>query len=545
MTPAQWAFAAATAALVVACVRGVPAPDWRRLGHPALWGAGLLLLLTVGVRAALVQPTLVHADRAAPELVDCILQFPAPCATRGATYGQYGFLVTGALARLFGRDLNAVFWAMQLVGVLDVALLAILAGRLSGSPYAALIAVAVTGTNPIFLRVAASEDMHNVGLALALLALVAMDVFAASRRTAALMAATLALALMVHTRQTFYAFVPCAFVLALGRGGRGLARSRAFLAAGAAVVAVLVVRVTRSEPGNVLENMVAILGEPVLLPTLLRHHALVDVPRFGVLAMLTLPALVWACLAGRLARAAAIAFVVNFLLTLPCGMPSPGVELAQRLPAFATAMLLVALAGAALLESRVRPSRRAIAGLTAAGALFVVQPVFPGWNVLRMRTPIHREYLAVQAAAAMLPRQIMLVTSPIAAADASGGLRYAGLLRRLGKTIRTVPADEPAAISPGAVFLEGVDCWTYSFNELAALPGESRDQVRWDYVLFGRQPSPLRPPAGIRPECRPFVEHGTPVGAVGVIADPPDDPPFLFYSAPSVPVRFLTLHAAT
>ncbi len=543
MTSSTIAFASATAALLLAIAFSLRRPASRTLTHPAMLGAVVLFVVSVVVRAVSVQPTLVHADVVAPELVDCVLESPRVCTTRGGSYGQYGFLFLGALTRPFGNDLNAVFRVMAIVGALNVALLAVLAHRLSGSPYGALLAVAVTGTNPVFMRVAGSEDMHNVGLLLALVALVAMDVFAVARRTAPLVAAVLVLCLLIHTRQTFYVVVPCAFLLGLARGGLDLLKSARFWGAGLVVVAVLATRIAASaEAGGLAQQMLGIFAEPVLLPTILRYHALLDVARFGPLPVLTVAAVIWACCDGWVARATAVAFALNFVATYPCGMPSPGVEFAQRLSVVAFGALLVAIAGVAVLESRVPQRSRAAAGLCAAAVLTVLPPFFPGWRVLGIRTPIHQEYLAVESAAADLPQAFTLVKLPTAEATVHGYSRYAGLLARLGKDVHVVPSSDLMAAPPPWVFLEDIECWTYAFRELTgATDDRPVGEVRWDKVLFGRLPSPLRPPDGPRPECRPFQREGTPIGPRGAIRDPADDPPFLFYAGGVVPIQFYEL----
>jgi hypothetical protein len=428
----------------------------------------------------------------------------------------------------------------------NVALLGVLAHRLSGSPYGALFAVAVTGTNPVFMRVAGSEDMHNVGLLLALVALVGMDVFAVTRRAAPLAAAVLALCLLIHTRQTFYVVAPCAFLLGLARGGPDLLRYPRFWGASLVVVVVLVTRIAASAAaGGLVQQMAGIFAEPVLVPTILRHHTLLDVARFGLLPVLTVAAVIWACFDGRVARATAVAFALNFVVTYPCGMPSPGVELAQRLSVAAFGALLVAIAGAAVLENRVPQPWRAVAGLGAAAVLTVLPPFFRGWHVLGVRTPIHQEYLAVESAAAELPQAFTLVKVPTAEATVHGYARYAGLLERLGKRVRVVPSSELAAAPRPWVFLEDIECWTYAFRELTGAaddrPTGRMREFRWDKVLFGRQASPLRPPAGPRPECRPFQHEGTAIGPRVVIRDPEDDPPFLFYAGGEVPIQFYEL----
>lgn len=539
-------FAVATAALVLALVACVRSPAPRAWTHPALLGAAGLFGAVMIVRALSVEPTIVHADVVGPELVDCVLQWPGACTGRGASYGRYGFFLLGGLTRMFGDDLGAVFRANALVGGLDVALLALLAHRLSGSPYGALFAVAVAGTNPVFMRVAGSEDMHNLGLLLALVALVAMDVFAVRRRAPALVAATLALVLMVHTRQTFYVFAPCAFVLGVARGGRDLLQSRGFVAAGVVVGAVLATRIlANAASGGLVQQMAGVFGELVLMPTIVRHHALFDVTRFGALPILQAASLVWAWRGDATARAVLLAFALNFVLTYPCGMQSPGVEFAQRVSVVACGALLVAIAGAAVLEARVAASSRPVAGLVAALVVTALPPLFPGWRVLGVRTPIHQEYLAVEAAAAALPPAFTLVKAPTAEATVHGEARYAGLLARSGKDVRVVPSSALADAPRPWVFLEDVECWTYSFRELTGAgdgrPTGPMGRIRWDKVIFARMVSPVRPAAGPRPECRAFLGEGRAIGPGAVIREPEDDPPFLFYSDRRIPIQFYEL----
>src|SRR5262249_32315679 len=151
-------------------------------------------------------------------------------------------------------------------------------------------------------------------------------------------------------------------------GGRDLLRCRKFWGAGVVVLAVLGLRiVTGASLDNLTQNMMQIFAEPVLLPVLLRHHALLDIVRFGPLPALTIAAVAWACFDGWVARATASILAANFIATYACGMSSPGVELAQRVAVFAFGMLLVAMAGAAVLESRVGDAHRDLAGLFTAG----------------------------------------------------------------------------------------------------------------------------------------------------------------------------------
>ncbi len=542
MSPTSWGFAGATAALVVAFILGIPRPQRSGPIHPALIGAALIFLTSLAVRALFVEPTLVHADVAAPLLVDCALQFPLPCTNRGASYGQYGHWLLGAMAVPFGRDLDAVFTAMQIVGALNVALLATLAYRLSGSAYGALFTVAVTATNPIFMRVAASEDMHNIGLLLGLIAFLAMDFFARTRRVLLLFAVVLALGLMIHARQTFHLFAPCVFLLGLARGGASILRSRAYWIAGLMVLAVLLQRAIASDSANLGQQMATILSQPILAPTILRYHGLFDVIRFGPLALLTLAAIVWACLAGGVARVVALIFGMNFIVTYPCGMASPGVEFAQRISVFALAMLLCGMAGAAFVERRVVRERQLATGMGIAFLLSVIPPLFPGWQTLSELTPIHREYLAVETAAESLPTEFWQVTLVPTDTNSYGGSRYKGLLERTGRVVHTVPVGEIDGKPRPWIFLENIECWTYSFPEVAG-GGDGGDQpreqrYRWDLVIFGRQRSTIRPPAEVRPQCDPILRDSLPLGPEQLLANVEDDAPFLFYSTSTVPVRF-------
>ena len=80
------------------------------------------------------------------------------------------------------------------------------------------------------VRVAASEDAHNLAVLLGLTGIFGLDVYATERRRAPLVAGVAALLLMLDTRQTLYVFAPAAFLLAWARGGRPLRRDLPLLA---------------------------------------------------------------------------------------------------------------------------------------------------------------------------------------------------------------------------------------------------------------------------------------------------------------------------
>jgi hypothetical protein len=112
----------------------------------------------------------------------------------------------------------------------------------------------------------------------------------------------------------------------------------------------------------------------------------------------------------------------------------------------------------------------------------------------------------------------------------------------MGKNAHPVLVDEAADSPRPWMFLENIECWTYSFYEVAGIEkaeaAPDAFEQRWDLVIFGHQRSPIRPPAEMRPQCERVLRNSTPVGPAQVIADVEDDPPFLFYAVDSVPIRF-------
>ncbi len=547
VTQQQWIFTAATVALLVSGLVGAKPSLRSERPHPSILAGGALFLVAVLVRLLYVRPTLVHADMLGPAILDSFLDFPAEAQFK-SSYGRYGFFAVGALARLFGRDAEALFLAMSFVGMASVLLLGVLAARLVGSPHAFLLGIAMAGFHPAMMRVAASEDMHNVGLLLGLVALLTMDQYATHRRIASLLASVIALGLLMHTRQTFYLFAPFAFVIALFRAGPRLLRDLDFWAAGLAVVLVLVPRAlaTQRYEGSALPAILFVLGSADAAPDLFRHHVVFDVGRYGLLPMVSVASLLLAPFGPRVLRGYTLLFLAYFVATYPCGFPSPGVELAQRLPTLAIALLITSAMGAHLLEQRCPQALRARAGWVLAGLIVANLALSPGLRLVRERTPDYLEYEAVAAQLDALPEAFTLVILP-SVGIMDGYSRYAGMLRRAGKQVEVVLPDARRAAPEPQIFLEGVACWTYTFRELTGIEDEIRDRdqlpLRFDRVLFGRQVSSLRPPPRMRPECAELLDGSVPLGRSAVVRHPVDDPPFLFYATDSLPVRFHALRA--
>ncbi len=102
-----------------------------------------------------------------------MLSFPT-ASTRRATYGQGSFVVLGAIAAAVGRSVENVFRANAVIQTGALGFAAGLAAR-AGGPWAALGTLAAGALSPLMLRVAASEDAHNVAVCAGLLGMLWAD----------------------------------------------------------------------------------------------------------------------------------------------------------------------------------------------------------------------------------------------------------------------------------------------------------------------------------------------------------------------------------
>ena len=564
MTAHQGALVAVTA-VFVACSWRVAAfelRDARRNGRrwtPAIAAACVAAILAL--RLALVSPSFVHANFHAVALLDAVFAFPNEAAHR-SEYGQFGFLVLGAIAAAFGRTFETVCVANQVFAVLALGALAALAARLTARPAAGAAALALGALHPALLRVAASEDAHNLAVLLGAAALLAVDVYVERQSCASLVAAACALALMINTRQTFYLFVPCALALALTRGSREILRRRSFIAAALLVTAALAIRLaatlgSRSDMVT-LRTVPVLLVSPAVIGWILRFNPLLDVVRFGpVGTILLLVGLVrCASRAGDL-RGLAGAFLFVFVTTLPFGFPTPGVEFGFRMPALALGLVVEAVGAAWLLEHARRwPVRRwtGRAARTAPFALLAAAPIVslltPGWASARTLSADFEEYRFVRSVAPALPQDIVLVRIPAqepAPAYALPKSAFDAISFRVVESGSLGRSD----FSRPVLFLAGVQCFAYSLGELAGIDANSARAAAPDVirrlapVTFGRElGSPLLlPPPGMRAECESLLTGATPIGPSGAIVHPTQDVPFALFREDPVPLQLYRLAA--
>jgi hypothetical protein len=491
---------------------------------------GLATLVAAIVRLILARPTFLHANFHGSMLVEAILNFPEGSGGRDRTYGHFGFLLLGLVARLFGRRFEVVCAANQLFSAATLFLMAWMAYRYTQDRRSAWWVLALGWLHVAMVRVAASEDAHNLAVLLGWIALFGLDVYAESKKRLWLLVATLAIVAMIHTRQTLYPLVPCLYGLALARGGRGLWRRGEFLASLAAVAAAVALRVitTLSVPSEQTSFIIIglILATPRLVLHILVHHPLFDIFRFHPLVPVLLLAGAWiAWRRGGPLRASTLSFALCFLVSFATAWHTPGVELAFRLPAVSLGILLCGVGGAAIF------TRWALIAVAA-----LVPLCLPSFHELRQQSADFLEYRFAEEAASQLPREFVLVT-PSVSRSAPSWTPPLGPLRRAGVNV-TVGGRDP---SLPRLFLSGVECWGWSMGELIGLDDPAkvtREQLsEWGTAVVDGDLSRLKLPDHIRPEC----QTGTPIGPEGSIDHPLQDEPFVIYGVDSIPLRFYRL----
>lgn len=520
-------------ALAVAAALAVARQLTERAFAAAIVAAAALVAIA---RALVVTPTFLHANRHGGPIVEAILGAPSSAMERVKTFGRFGFLALGAIAALLGRRFEVVCAANECFAAATLVLIAWTAYRWSGSRWAAAFTLAAAALYVPIVRVAVSEDAHTLALLLGWLAIVSLDVHARTRDRAALVAATLALLLMIHTRQTLYVFVPCAYALAWTRAGRA-ARLELYASAGF-VTAVVASRAsvtfgTSSEQTSFV-MIVRLFSIPRLMLTALVHHPLFDVVRFGpALTLLFAAGALWALRHGGAARVALGGFALCFVVSLPTAWHTPGVELAFRLPALTLALALAGCGGARLV-AHLHDRRLRLACLTA---VLLAPLAGRAFGELRRPSADFVEYRFLRALAPTLPRELALQTLPVDRSAPS--YRFpVGLLERAGIHVL---APQPGSTTP-TFFFAGIQCWGWSMGELIRLgddPLRLMGPALTDLGVAAVQGdlAHAQPPARMRPECARLMARSRPFGRTGAIVAPTQDPPFVLYGVDPIPLE--------
>jgi hypothetical protein len=502
--------------------------------------AALLIgvLLTIWLlRLALFPPSLIHANFHGISILDSVLDPSAP--RQRAEYGPVSFVVLGVAAQLFGATLDTVAAVNQFFAVLTLGVLGILAARWSGASLALWGTLACGALNPLFSRTGASEDAHVLAVLLAALGLLCLDLAAERGAHLWLALGAGALVLAVYTRQTIYLWPPIAFGVAIARSPRRVLRWPAFWPAASLVAAALVVRVLSAQHAGA--DMVSIsalprfYARPAMIVSLLAWHPFFDVARFAAAYLpLGLFGAVVLLRRGALGAAWLTGSAAYFLLTLPFGWASPGIELAFRLPAAALAFIAVGAGAGVLLQRPVTAGLVALAAL-APGAL-------SGWDEARRVSPSAQEWRWLERQAAALPKRVAIVDASLR--DPQPSYRLArGPFRRHGVEVSLVR--EADGMAEPLYFVEGVGCRAFSLVELMdpavrALPDDAAMDWLFDHAMpaLARHEAPpgLLPIPAVRPECAAALNVPT-AGEEVVIDAAPGEWPFVAYGASPVPLR--------
>lgn len=519
--------------------RGV-APHGARLAVATIaLAAGAL-----AARLALTQPTFLHANFRGAPLVDQILVFPQAADSLGH-YGQLSFLVLGAWAKLAAwtklgaPSLETVAAANQTFAAITLGLAGWVTARWTGRAWCAPLVVVVGALQPALVRVAASEDAHNLAVLFGWAALLAMDVYATARDRAALAAAVMATALMVLTRQTLYLWAFAVVGMAVARGGWAILRRLEMRIATALVLLAVAIRVGTTfsgEPTQVVLPAVMFSSFGMMLD-LLRYHPILDIARYALLLLpLELLGIVAIARSSPVRRGYFVFLGAVFALTLPFGFPEPGVECSFRLPVM-TLVLVAAGAGAEVLF-RAGWTGRAL--LLAAAASPVALPT---WGMLRARSPQLAEYLYLRDAVRLLPERFVFVD--ILPHEPMPSYRVPDHALRRGHDVWRFELDRISAVDrTGPVFfLAGVQCRAWSAAELAGLRGDDLSfAVIREYFrapVAHRIFRDVRAPDTIRPECAKILAHSVPVGEPMYIEHPIEENPFALYGAAPIKVQLV------
>jgi hypothetical protein len=525
--------------------RAIQRGTWRAHRRLAATTAALAVA-TLAARLAAFPPSFVHANFRGPALVDAMLRWPHPAEELGS-YGQATSFLLGAAAASLGRRFEVVATSNAVAGVVALVLAGALAARWTGRLRCLPLALALGALSPELARLACSEDAHVLGAVFGLAALLAIDVYAARRDRAALVAAVAAAALMVDSRQTYYAWAPCVVAMGAARGGRRLWARPDFILASLAIGLALVGRLVATGVNEPMQVAMPILAfsSARIVGALVVHHPLLDVTRHALPLLPFELVGLFALRRAPMRRAVLALLAVTFVVTLPFGFPLPGVECSFRLPLLLLALALAA-AGAELLWSAHVAGRVGVA--LAVGAPILL----PSWRELRRASPVTQEYLFVRdVAARSLGRTFTL--AELRAVDPMPAYRLADGALPLDATITRVDVRRLSAadLSRAPVyFLAGVQCRARSALELGGFTQKvetlSADDLRavlvapMEHRIVGGAP----PPSTMRAECAALLDRAAPAGPESLIAAPDEENPFALYGDAPITLRFYRLTAA-
>jgi len=210
------------------------------------------------------------------------------------------------------------------------------------------------------------------------------------------------------------------------------------------------------------------------------------------------------------------------------GFPTPGVELAFRVPVIALAVLL----GAVAFAESAAPRWVQLAGALGCLALPLV---FPARALLSWQATDYLDYLALRERVALLPPAVTVVQLPSEDPSWQPPLH---LFRQRGIDARLAPIANAQDPQRPAVLVAGVQCWGHAlgegldvtFENVRALLGPTFERV------YAHDVDPRRDgvSAVLRPDCARFIEGAERVGTE-VELPVTQDAPFATYAVDRVP----------
>ena len=441
--------------------------------RPRLLAEWAFWLVVAFIVRAWLPPDFIHANLHGYDLLEDVLRFPAPGGYR-PTQGQGVPAVAGLLCWLTGGGWRTFTLINSLANVGTVATTAILARRLGGD-WAARFVLAMGATFPLLVRVAASEDGHNLACLFASIGLVLADSARTETtpRLGRLVAVGSSLILAVESRQSLLPW--CVVILAVVAQrpvGVWLRRPAVWSAMALSTLALVPKVSFLLADGSDVRQALLLVQSVVLVisPVTWTHHSLF-LPETALFLWGGAVLGAWRAWRARdrLGLTLAIAIQFWFLGTIAMSWhPSAGVE-AFRLPLL---VLLLPLSGsgmAGLLESAGRRwalnARRV--GLLGLSVMVIVtaSPIGLLVAMAKTREPQTQEYEVISTHASSLPHDATILVSPM---PSDGAMHYVPPYSAFGrdyKHVETWPG-HPGLSSGPRYFYQGLDCFLHPLTTL-------------------------------------------------------------------------------
>ena len=532
--------------VAAACAAAVGLMVLARSHRPARNAAAVVVgVLSIALlRGVVTRFSLVHANFHAAEILDDVYSNPTR-STR--SYGVFHSLFYGGVMRIFGADLRVVAWTNEIVAAAMLLLMGFVGARYAESRTAFGYVVGLGLMHPVLLRLAGSEEGHNLAVFLSFVALAALEAYRTAPNRAYLVASSVALVLMVATKGIMIASLPC--VVAIGLVRSRPEQRRAVLLSVLPLLPMLIVRLPDwwQEGGvfRVAQRMtsdvlrIAVWTHPLLDP---RGPFCLVVPLLiaGVVVLLRRS---W----GTRVIVAALAFLFasSFLL-----FEGQAVVFTFRLPVLTMAIVVAGIGVASIVDLATvrRPTGFARRWRYPAGALLLIglTVLSPGFDIVRTVSAQTLEYDFIRSLTPLLPRKLTRVRLPEGVPHPSYAFpNHLVAQAGISSSVATFPtAMRPAGANSPLIFLAGLECWGYSLLEVMP-PG---DTAAWGNVTYGPtygefpRLAGLVIPATERVECRELRRGATRLGAARAIStDSQAEAPFVYYAADTVPLEMLIL----